>query len=42
MSEKNLSLTRQMMVAQLNKGAAMIKVGSALREDKGSTIYPSS
>ena len=39
-SEKNLALMRRMMVAQGNEGAAMLKVGSALPEDKGSTFYP--
>ena len=39
-SEKNLARTRQMMAAQGNDGAAALKVGSALPEDKGSTFYP--
>ena len=39
-SEKNLAVMRQMMVAQGNEGAAVLKVGSALPEDKGSTFYP--
>ena len=39
-SEKNLARTRQMMAAQGNKGAAVLKVGSALPEGKGSTFYP--
>ena len=38
--EKNLARTRQMMAAQGNDGAAALKVGSALPEDKGSTFYP--
>ena len=29
-----------MMAAQGNDGAAVLKVGSALPEDKGSTFYP--
>ena len=39
-SEKNLALTRLMMAAQGNDGAAALKVGSALPEEKGSTFYP--
>ena len=39
-SENNLALTRQMMVAQGNEGAAVLKVGSTLPEGKGSTFYP--
>ena len=39
-SEKNLVLTRQMMATRGNEGAAMLKVGSDLPEDKGSTFYP--
>ena len=39
-SEKNLARTRQMMVAQGNDGAAVLKVGSALPEDEGSSFYP--
>ena len=40
MSEKDLALTRHMMAAQGNEGAAALKAGSALPEDKGSTFYP--
>ena len=40
MSEKNLALMRQMMAVQGNKGAGVVKAGSALPEDKGSTFYP--
>ena len=39
-SEKNLALTRQMMVAQGNEGVTVLKVGSAHPERKGSTFYP--
>ena len=39
-SGKNLALTRQMMAAQGNDGAAVLKVGSARPEDEGSTFYP--
>ena len=40
LSEKNLALTRQMMLAQGNEGAAALKIGSNQPEDKGSTFYP--
>ena len=39
-SGKNLALTRQMMAAQGNDGAAVLKVGSALPQGEGSTFYP--
>ena len=39
-SEKNLTLTRLMTVAQGNMGATVLKAGSAHPEDQGSTFYP--
>ena len=39
-SGRNLALTHQMMAAQGNDGAAVLKVGSALPEDEGRTFYP--
>ena len=38
-SEKNLALTRLMMVAQGSEGATMLQVGSDQPEGKGSTFY---
>ena len=39
--EKNLALTRQMAVSQINEmGETELRLGSAQPEDKGSTFYP--
>ena len=40
MSEKNLALTRLMMVAQGSKGVTVLKADSDQPEGKGSTFYP--